>query len=668
MYSRSRSIQSKQFLLAAESLFSCPACSILKFRAQSVGRVRGVDKRRWASNLASSTAVNSTKCVPSKNKDLYEALVDLRRKASIYTNLSRLRLAIQGLESESPTTRIAVLGLNVSDAARRLAHLLLVDPSKPRQEWEGRLETSLSEQGQGLIVRFGSPPNEALQTPRSVLSTLVVPAPILRDLSLEILITSAVDASDPEIISGSGTSPDLFLCPTVGTPLSTTGRQYSIIQPVHRAVMVADGSRQFLSVSELLARTRFESRSERDLVGVVLNLSTQSGGSDSKTMLVDLDRAERGLQAFREGGTGALDFEREWAESGVKAFLKSLSDWSVEGGLGISSLLHGLIATMLQSTAANVASQAEEAQIRARSMAVSPQSRLLLENAIDMFSRQGHTELQTGLAAAWSSRNWRKLAFWKLFWRVDDVSLIVADLISTAWLPRTEHAVYELCGRMKQAGIITLRSGPTAKPAAAPEPQVASVSLQAGLENAASAVVHQPLVLASGGSFEALPAPVMPPAGAQVSAGSSAAPPSSLTSAISVSRQGTMAKEIAKLTTSAQKIVLEALTIIGVSGAMSGLSFLSVTSGSIYESATILALGTAYALRRMQKEWECQCRDLENDLMDEGRLVLKRTEAHVRRLVKEASIIVRDEADLQARTEAADAVQRATEALEKLGP
>ena len=120
---------------------------------------------------------------------------------------------------------------------------------------------------------------------------------------------------------------------------------------------------------------------------------------------------------------------------------------------------------------------------------------------------------------------------------------------------------------------------------------------------------------------------------------------------------------ITNLTSSAQQIVLKALTIVGASAGLSALSFLSITTGSIYESATLVALGTAYAVRRMQREWEARCKDLENGLMEEGRSVLKQTEEYLRRRVEDASRVVEDEVEVRLRKEATEAVERAKAAL-----
>ena len=657
MSSRTSSSHSAQLRKVVKNLFYCPAYPIWRLPSDHTIPLSG---RRFGSSLVSATAVHASKFIPSRNRDLHQALIELGKKASGQVNLSRLQLAIQGLESERPTARIAFLGLDVPAAARRLVRLLLADSSKPPQDWEARLLAEDLARSQGVVVRFGSFRNEALQSPRSTLPVILIPAPVLRNQGLEILISS-VNSQDQTKKSGGDTPSDVLLSPAIGTPASADGRQSLINQPVHRATIVAHGVDELLNVAEILARTKFESKIERTLVDVVLHLRGGIGSSASKTITVDLAGAEQGLNAVREDLGKARDYEKTWTESGMPAVSKLLTSSAPRSSAGLLPLLRDLIACLLESTAASIVSQAEEAKILARSKAMANETSLSLENAINTFSQQGHAELQSGLAAAWSSRNWSKLAFWKLFWRVDDVPLIVTDLVTTAWLPRTERAVYELTGRMKQANVSISSRAPTSFPA----PDVYAIPVQANIGEPASDRVSNRLILAPTASPESVSSPLLPPT--RTTSKTSPIPyrAPSLTSIISVSRQTFMATAIIALTFSAQQIVLKALTVTSVSAALSALSFFSVTNGSVYESATVFALGTAYALRRMQREWEAQCKDLETGLLDEGRSVLKQTEEHMRRLVDDASQVVEDEVEVRARTEAIEAVEKVKAALAK---
>jgi hypothetical protein len=110
--------------------------------------------RRRASTITSTTAINAPLDVQPAFKELYSALKGLETDASSYTNLSRVQLALRGLEGDNAVVRVAVLGLG-KDGLRRakdLAEMLLADPLDGKKEWEGRLEESGD--GRGLLLRY----------------------------------------------------------------------------------------------------------------------------------------------------------------------------------------------------------------------------------------------------------------------------------------------------------------------------------------------------------------------------------------------------------------------------------------------------------------------------------------------------------------------------------
>ena len=53
------------------------------------------------------TAVNAQREIPAAFKELHSSLESLQQDAVIYVNSSQLQLALKGLGSEDPVTRIA---------------------------------------------------------------------------------------------------------------------------------------------------------------------------------------------------------------------------------------------------------------------------------------------------------------------------------------------------------------------------------------------------------------------------------------------------------------------------------------------------------------------------------------------------------------------------------
>ena len=64
-------------------------------------------KPRTASTTASVTAVNAKKDIPYAFQALHASLKALETEAGVYVNTSQLQLALRGVESENPVTRIA---------------------------------------------------------------------------------------------------------------------------------------------------------------------------------------------------------------------------------------------------------------------------------------------------------------------------------------------------------------------------------------------------------------------------------------------------------------------------------------------------------------------------------------------------------------------------------
>jgi len=64
-------------------------------------------RARFASTHVSPTAINLRPNIPPPNKELYDALSALSGAAETYVNLSRLQLALRGLEAQDAVTRVA---------------------------------------------------------------------------------------------------------------------------------------------------------------------------------------------------------------------------------------------------------------------------------------------------------------------------------------------------------------------------------------------------------------------------------------------------------------------------------------------------------------------------------------------------------------------------------
>lgn len=173
---------------SASRPFVCPSCRFKQARALSDGSARskphGNRKALWntlrtrtASTTASVTAVNARREIPTRFQKVHESLKALETEAPVYINLSQLRLALRGLESENAVTRIAgktcpndgigwseslantraVLGLSGHNGPRRLARALLADPLGQEQQWEKQLTADDNDE-RAILLRYDLDP------------------------------------------------------------------------------------------------------------------------------------------------------------------------------------------------------------------------------------------------------------------------------------------------------------------------------------------------------------------------------------------------------------------------------------------------------------------------------------------------------------------------------
>ena len=188
---------------------------------------------------------------------------------------------------------------------------------------------------------------------------------------------------------------DVFLSPTIGTPTASSGRQTMISQPVHSTLVVVKGFGELMNVAELLASTRFLSEEDRRSVRVAMEQHGIRLAKQGDPVIVDAETAEEGLAAIRESINEATTFEHKWVNSGMPALSEWLSVVSDNTG-PVPRPVQILISSLLTAASSNV-----QAYITSDKTIISTPSKLSLaartnlESAIDEFSRNAHSELQS---------------------------------------------------------------------------------------------------------------------------------------------------------------------------------------------------------------------------------------------------------------------------------
>ncbi|KAL4902412.1 hypothetical protein BDW74DRAFT_158507 [Aspergillus multicolor] len=555
------------------------------------------------------TTAHTARHVPPRLKELYESLVQIQSVAPEQVNLSRLQLALRGLETEEPLIRVAVLGLNDVAAARKLVRLLLADPLKEKEDWENMLD-SVSENGdleRGLLIRYGDV-SESISN--HLVPTISVPSQLLKNANLEILVTSLGTQAD---VSGAQLTSETFLVPTVTIQTSHTGRHNVVRYPVHRSIVCAEGVDGLLAYSGLIAQA--DLRKEAGSIFAAVEL----GGSgpvikDNRIAFVDTNKAREALGMFRESVRNALAYERGWSNSGVQPVVDWLSTARNEPGI-LNPSLRSLVASLIEAAEQGVVTE-ETRRVREQEEAsVSDIVRSNLDQTVSAWAEKSHTELHSELEEGFATKEWRGLAWWKLFWRVDDVGMITSEILEKKYLRRAEKDVIWTAGQLEQAGLqeppaeedtVTIATEPAVEDAIATAEEVTEI--ENNNKNFAVAVVEPPKK-----EEEKLPWPTQ----------------------IAQSRAQLIETTVPSLQAMAQRLVLFSISTTSLTTALSVLTSISLPTASVYETGTIAAVGLIYSLRWQQRKWHAARRFWEEEVRDNGRTALRETEQQLRRTVRE---------------------------------
>ncbi|KAF7715690.1 Uncharacterized protein PECH_008517 [Penicillium ucsense] len=595
-------------------VFFCPSCSTWRRELATRARVKEntAAPRRGVYALhntpaplhrrfTTSPTITAGNYVPAQFKELYDALSEVKDAAIEQVSLSRLSLALRGLESEAPLIRVAVLGLDNAEAARKLVRLLLADPLGPREAWEDILQSYEADPSRGLLIRYG---DVSESIPNDLLPTISIRSPLLKKSNVELLVSSI--GSDPEttVVTLSAES---FLVPNVAIPTSHSGRQNFVRYPVHYSVVCGTGVDGLLAFSNLMGRSNLQNEvaSVRGAIDLAVAGQKQSNSSVS---FVDLDRATTALDKIRHSIQNASEYERGWNGSGVQPVIDWLSMISREDrDTTLNPALAPLIESLLNAAEKGVALREAEALREQTEGTVSLEVRSQLETEVSTWAEQAHSELRSSLEAGFASPRWRGLAWWKLFWRVDDVSMITSDILEKRFLHQAEREVIWTSGRYKQAGLLNVVPG----------------SIAADKDKPTSA-------------FWPTQIPDM--------------------------RNKLLSTTVPSLQALAQSLVFFSVSTTTLASALSALTYAAVPAASVYESCTLAAIGLIYSLRRQQKKWDAAQEFWEEEVRDEGRTALLDTEAQLRQIVREGGKQLEVSSDRRIR----ELIAHARKALEEL--
>lgn len=439
----------------------------------------------------------------------------------------------------------------------------------------------------------------------------------------------------------SSVSPDLtessteaLLVPKLQAPSAT---ELPFPFPVHKTLVYGNG------LDSAIAFGRFASDSNADTsnaVKLAVDLPAPSQEVDSNfeqstTAEVNIDVGSQALASFRESVNNSIIYERGWFKSGLPV----VSKWMVHNLQ--SQQDPGSVKPVLKDLVTSVASDAEdkimkEDMAQVAKLATMPTDHDIsasITSHLEEWAEKSHEELRDQLDEAFLAKSWHKLSWWKLFWRVDDVTMISSELLERRWLVSAEKNSIYLAGRMSQAGfpedvqnfvvddipeMTTQETAPTAE----------------NLRTELSTDVRKPL---------------------------------SWPEYISTARTELVRNTVPPLQALAQRLILQTFSTTSISSAISALLYVSVSTFSVFEAAAVGVLGLTFSLRRMQKVWEGARESWQGTVREEGRMTLKRTEDVARLIIAHKKGGVPQDADgVRERKAAREAVNKVREALAKL--
>lgn len=585
----------------------------------------GPQQRLHQSTLAASSGTSTTSIEPQLDprKELEDALVQLQKHAASFVNLSRLQLAINGLRQEpgSEAIRVAILGLtngSVSGkSAKQVLKLLLADPLKDEEEWEREVDSH--DLAQPMIIRVGSKEQQVSSglislAKGSLLHEVNVSSATLNGHSLELLLmeTNPYVASPDDTVEG---LEDSILVPTVDIPISGTGRYTPVTTPVHKALLVTDGLMGAASVTSLPLSE------SADVIAAAVNIPEYKSSNEAALPFtpVDVGTATVGLGLIRKSLNDAMEYEHMWFESNLPKLVEWVkSDVTSDTAGTTKAPVRRLIASLLQNTTIAIAEEEARALSTTLTTATS-QTSSHLESNLAAWAEGAHSELQEQLDLAFSSRRWRKLGWWKLFWRVDDVHMLTTDIINQRFLPAAEKNAIYLAGRIQEA------------------------KASSGLS-----VMYEP--------------PAVPTTAAVESTTPTAWP-----TGIPAARAYLQNETIPALQALAQKLVLQTLSTSGLTTSLGAMAYFGTLTTGIYEAGAVAALGIVWSMRRMQKQWEAARDFWEGEVREEGRKAVRGVETSVEKVLRRpedasGAPVAENEELVKAR----QLVERATEALGRL--
>jgi hypothetical protein len=369
---------------------------------------------------------------------------------------------------------------------------------------------------------------------------------------------------------------------------------------------------------------------EGDPVSKAVNLKGLSGQEiDASFEIIDTDLAAQGVQLFRQGPQHGIEYERLWYASNLPALTKWLRS-GIKSTDGVTKpAVRTVIASVLADATAHISEFEAQGASSTTGLSSVPES---IRGGVSSWAQNAHAELQDQLDLAFTGKRWRKLGWWKLFWRVDDVAMLTNEMLTRRFLPTAEQELVYLTGQIE----VSLQSQPVySQPASSRDGSDQTQRLGSG--------EMAPVVFPS--SANGLP---------------------KWPGHIAFTRRYLQNETVPALQALAQKLVVQSIGTSGLTTSLAALLYVSSFSSTVYEAGAVAALGIMYSLARMQKKWETARGFWEGEVREEGRKAVRAVEESVAGALENGPTGAGASSSLAELEEARKLVAKAEESLEQL--
>ncbi|POS88421.1 hypothetical protein EPUL_000166, partial [Erysiphe pulchra] len=578
----------------------CPSCSALAWTESHSPFAKR--RRGPATHNVYPVSTKFLSDLKTPRAQLIRSLKELNKHAPSYISQSRLQLALRGLEQKcgEETIRIAVLCITGEKSsfhtAKKLIQLLLADPLKPKELWEQIL---LSEGPQAILLKLDPETSLGALKDNNLVQELHVSSPLLNGHRAEVLIMESNLPSDKwkEEISS-----EAFLVPTVKIQSSSTGRFNVVRTPVHRTLLISEG---LLGAINLLKVSM--NFNHQDTVETAIDLNVSDDHKSSvPSQSINVALATKALERVRQNSTNLPEYETSWSLSGLPKIQSWLQQGITSVDAGMKLYLQKLIESLLEDTSRAIQDDQCKLLAEENSKKASRNDIAKLRQELQNWASRSHSELQDNLELAFKGQRWHRLSWWKLFWRVDDISLIASDILNQNFLINSEQEAIFLAGRIEERGMINRQIQTPSEPHISEHinKEVSNVRMEdepapPKRKEFMSCLTDNSILQSKNKSW-----PLH----------------------ISVARLYLSHFTIPSLQALGQKIVIQTLCTSSLCTMLSGLVFFSSVSLDLYEVGVVATIGILFSLRRMQRIWEKARDKWEGEVREEGRIALRAVE------------------------------------------